>query len=384
MTTSAAAGGAERVDFTFARRVTEAFGPFTLVLFVWAVTWLPLVVLSAAVGQARGDGVTIPFLSDVAANGRVLVAIPLLLVGIGWAGARLREAQESFVDTGLIEERSRDRFREVLRSSASVVRSPWTDAALLVLAFVTVLLFPLPVLAAANSWQAWGLGADAPLTPAGRWLVVIVLPLYRFLLLRWLVRFIAWAVALARISRFELRLLPTHADRAGGLAFVGRGQKAFAPLVLALSVMLAGDLGNDVLHLGDGVHLMRRPIALFGVIVLAVWVAPLLLFLPVLVPLKRRALLEHDALAARCSRAFESDWLRAQGRDVHTLLAADDVQSLAAIQGVCDIVRRLKLVPIDGLDLLLLALITLAPMLPLVLSTIPPEELGRLLRTIVV
>lgn len=390
MTRSAAAGeDSDRVDFAFAQRVTSwmarfhADRPLVLVALVWAVTWVPLVALSAAEGRALGDLVEVPFLRDVAANVRVLVALPLLLLGASFADARLSEGQAAFEQSGLVDDACRSRFRHVLRSSAALVHSPRAEVAAVVLAAVSGVLLPSPVLGRADSWQAIGAGAHAPLTLAGFWLVTIVLPLYRYLLLRWALRFFVWSAALVRIARLDLPLLPTHADRSAGLGFLGRAQKAFAPLFLALSVVFAAALGNDVLHLGLGVEGLKRPIALFTVVALALWIAPLLVFLPRLVRLKRRSLLEHDAFAARCSRAFDAEWLRTEGRDVRTMLAGDEVQSLASLKDVCDTVRRLKPVPLDGADLAAYVLVVLLPVLPLVLTTVPPADLGRLLRTIV-
>lgn len=390
MTTHAAGHGQpEEVDFAFAGRITRwvawvhADRPLILVAFVWAVAWLPLVALSAAEGRALDGALPVPFLRDVSANARVLVALPLLLLGSRFAEARLREAQRAFEETGLVDERCREPFRQVLRSSAAVVHSPWSEAALLAIALSSVAWLPLPVLASTNSWQATGPGEHAPLTLAGWWLATIVLPLYRYLLLRWALRFVVWAVALARFTRLELHLLPSHADRSAGLGFLGRSQSAFGPVVLALSIVYASGLGNGVLHLGAGASDLRRPVVLFCVVALAVWIAPLFVFFPTLARLKRRALLEHDALAARCSRAFETVWLPSGERDARALLQGDEVQSLSSLRDVVETVRCIKPVPLGAVDVVSCLAVAAAPMLPLVLSTVSPAELEQLLRLIV-
>src|ERR1044071_4393119 len=45
-----------------------------------AVAWIPLLVLSALEGKAWGDAVAVPFLRDVDAHARFLVALPLLIL----------------------------------------------------------------------------------------------------------------------------------------------------------------------------------------------------------------------------------------------------------------------------------------------------------------
>ena len=59
------------------------------------------------------------------------------------------------------------------------------------------------------------------------------LPLFQFLLLRWYFRLFVWARFLWQVSRIELRLVPTHPDRCGGLGFLGAVAYAFAPVLLA-------------------------------------------------------------------------------------------------------------------------------------------------------
>ena len=44
------------------------------------LAWLPLLVLSVVEGQALGGNVAVPFLLDVEAHVRFLVALPLLIV----------------------------------------------------------------------------------------------------------------------------------------------------------------------------------------------------------------------------------------------------------------------------------------------------------------
>ena len=60
------------------------------------------------------------------------------------------------------------------------------------------------------------------LTPPGYWIAFVSIPLFQFLLLRWYLRLFIWSRFLWQASRLNLDLIPTHPDRAGGIAFLGR------------------------------------------------------------------------------------------------------------------------------------------------------------------
>src|SRR5206468_369942 len=65
-------------------------------------------------------------------------------------------------------------------------------------------------------------------------------------LLRWLWRLALWCYFLWRVSRLELRLVPTHPDRAGGLGYLEFVHTGFAPLILALSAVQSASLAQDI------------------------------------------------------------------------------------------------------------------------------------------
>src|SRR5262249_23521063 len=72
-----------------------------------------------------------------------------------------------------------------------------------------------------STWYAMP-GGRGQLTPAGYWYVFISIPILQFILLRWYVRFFIWFRFLWQVSKIDLNLIPTHPDRAAGLAFLGK------------------------------------------------------------------------------------------------------------------------------------------------------------------
>ena len=134
---------------------------------------------------------------------------------------------------------------------------------------------------------------------AGWWLGCVSLPLFQFLLLRWYFRLFIWARFLWQVSRIELKLMPTHPDRCGGLGFLALVSHAFAPLLLAQGALLAGMMANRIFYAGAKLPEFKvEIIGLVAVMVFAV-LGPLLVFAPKLAAAKRAGLREYGTLAQR-------------------------------------------------------------------------------------
>jgi hypothetical protein len=71
---------------------------------VAVITWLALLVLSFIEGLAL-EGARIPFLYDLAAHVRFLIAVPILVLAEIPIGRRLREIAKHFLDAGLVREK---------------------------------------------------------------------------------------------------------------------------------------------------------------------------------------------------------------------------------------------------------------------------------------
>ena len=87
----------------------------------------------------------------------------------------------------------------------------------------------------ASTWAAGpaagsGSGFAICRSPAGgrRWSAC---PIFQFLLLRWYFRVFIWTRFLWQVSRIDLKLVPTHPDRVGGLGFLGNVVHAFTPVL---------------------------------------------------------------------------------------------------------------------------------------------------------
>jgi len=88
-----------------------------------------------------------------------------------------------------------------------------------------------------------------------------------------------------------------------------------------------------------------------------------------------QGLAEYGGLAQRYVREFDQKWLRGRAPTDEPLVGSGDIQSLADLGNSFEIGNGMKPVPFGKDTLLQLALISLAPVAPLVLTMIPLGEL---------
>jgi hypothetical protein len=233
------------------------------------------------------------------------------------------------------------------------------------------------------SW--YGVSADGKWRPslAGWWLGSVSLPLFQFLLLRWCFRLFIWARFLWQVSTIDLRLVPTHPDRAGGLGFLGAVAYAFWPLLLAQGAMLGGMVASKIFHAGATLPEFKvELIGLVAVLGFAI-LGPMLVFGPKLAAAKRAGLREYGTLAQRYVREFDAKWLRGGAPTDEPLVGTADIQSLADLGNSFEVVNGMRWVPFTGRTVLQLAVATLLPIVPLTLTMFSLQELlERLLKTV--
>jgi hypothetical protein len=102
---------------------------------------------------------------------------------------------------------------------------------------------------------------------------------------------------------------------------------------------------------------------------------PLLVFSPQLAAAKRTGLREYGALAERYVRLFDGKWLRGGADTNEPLMGSADIQSLADMGNSFAVVRTMRLAPIGRDAVLELAACVLVPLIPLLLTVMPVEQL---------
>ncbi len=281
------------------------------------VAWLPLLIMTVYEGVAIGHAVPVPFLYDFEAHVRFLVAIPLFLLAEVVVHQRIRPVVRSFVDAGIVTPEVLPGFQAAIARALRLRNSLGVELTLVVLVFGLGWMLGKEALSLGTpTWYAVSDGAGQHLTAAGQWYIHVSIPIFQFLLLRWYFRLFVWFLFLWRVSRLDLRLTPSHPDRAGGLGFLSAGPIAFAPVILAQSAVLSGLIGASILFQGATLASFRYEIAAFVILELAMVLGPLCVFAPRLLALKRQGRREYGALAgpvhARVPR--EMDPRRRAGR----------------------------------------------------------------------
>ena len=346
------------------------------ILAFWVITWLPLLCLSALSGYALGDAIKIPFLRDLEAQVRFLVALPVLIAAELIVHLRIRPVVQQFVERRIVIPEDLPKFHAAIHSAMRVRNSVPVEVALLIFVWtVGYWIWRSQIALGTASWYAILEGTHLRLTAAGYWYAFVSIPIFQFILLRWYLRLLIWFRFLWQVSRLNLRLISTHPDRAGGIAFLGKSAYVFAPILFAQGALLAGLIANRILYEGEKLLSFKMEAAsLVGFFVLFI-LGPLVMFTPQLSRAKRRGLGEYGLLASRYVEGFEEKWVHGEAAEGDEFLGSGDIQSLADLGNSYSAVREMRIVPFGLEDITRLAAATAAPLLPLGLTIFSLEEL---------
>jgi hypothetical protein len=353
--------------------VRDGTNTVALGLVLGAFPWIVLVALALV----EGLGPALFSIEAIGRHVRLLVTIPLLFVCEAFIDPRFTAFVHGIVRSQVVPAPA----RPALASEIALIarwKEAWLPEALFLLA---ALLLGLTM--RNQNFFAYLSGLTGGSNPSAvgettwssQWYWMVCIPLFRFLFMRWLWRLALWCFFLWRVSRLELRLVPTHPDRAGGLGFLELVHIEFAPLVLAISAAQSASLAQDI-ALGRMVFDAIYPGVAFVLLADAVlFVGPLYIFSLKLWRCKVKGMNDYSAFAERYVNEFDRKWLGADHAPGEPLLGTADIQSLADLSNSVSIVRNMRLVPVSPSILLYLAVAALVPQLPLMLFKYPIGDL---------
>lgn len=336
------------------------------------ISWVPLLVLSLVEGVAL-NGPKIPFFHDIAAQVRSLIAIPLLIIAEIPVGSSTRTAAGRFLTTHLVREKDLDRFDEIFADTLRRRDSKIAEIVILLIVYLGsfLVVFKAPF----QAGSTWFRPESAGLSLAGYWYVLIVIPVFQFLVYRWLYRLLLWFRCLRALAKLDLALVPTHPDRAGGLGFLSQSLPAFGVLLFAVSSVASATLANRILFDGEKLADYQYGFAVLIVVLMLFFASPLLVFTPKLLALKENGLHQYGELASSYNQAFQSKWLESAASRDERLLGTGDLQSQAALESSFQVVREIRPVPIELGDLMSMIVPGILPGLPLILTIMPASLL---------
>jgi len=311
------------------------------------VAWVPLVVLGAIERLAIGQWD--PLLSQLEVHVRWLVAVPLLFAAERLVDERIAVLRRYLCDSGIVPADRVPDMHRIERGIASLSDSVVFELALLAIALAT------------------SVGRlDAVETPAGWWDCLVSVPLTRFLLFRWLQRWLLWSALLLAVSRLELDLFGLHPDRAGGLGMLVYPARAFSVVILSTGTVVAANLAMRMragVEIGDLVPVVGVYVGLAVLLELL----PFLPFAPMLIRCKHEAMHRYGVFGQLHVRAFADRWLQ---RPSGQSLGSADIQSLNDLGGSYSVIREMRIVPFPNKFVGETVVIALAPILPLYLQTV--------------
>ena len=338
--------------------------------------------LCVAAGTALPGEVERPFLLDPTTWARFVVAIAIFVLMERTIEARLRDLLHRLAVTALVPASAAPAVAAIVLKAIGR-RDLW---------LAELICFLLAALLSFLSWShvhgidetAWlAVPGPAGMRPssAGWWAIVVSSPIFWFLLIRWLWRYLVWALLLPEILRLDLKLVATHPDGMGGLRFVGTYPNAFTPFVLALSCVLGASIARALLHGGLAPATLSGVMTGWFAVIVILFSLPLAALAGPLHRLKDRTLLDASAQATRYQRAVEHDLFGKNhaGPPDPAQASSADIPDPGKFWATA---TKMQTFPIQKSVLLPLGIAALLPMLLAGLTQMPFKDLLKIARGI--
>jgi hypothetical protein len=320
-----------------------------------------------------------PFLKDVAMQSRLLIALPMLILIKPFIDNRVMIVSQYLASALMPAEQRQEILSNTYARAEKLTSSALTEIILLLLIIGTTASMVssgvYSALTTGTSWMASTSGGVQTLSHAGYWAVFFSLPLFQFFLLRWLWRYIVWVSMLFRLSKAEMYLPPTHADRACGLGVIALAQNSFNMIFVTGSVILSGQLIALLLQNPDSFNIIRGEAIGYIVVSLILIILPLLFFTGKILKIKNKGLVNLSDLGVNLSRKFENEWVN--NLPVEKKPTADPVNPsmIYDYAGMYEYLQQLRPVPITIRDAVSMVIMLFLPFIPILFVHFSVAEL---------
>jgi len=343
------------------------------VVIVLAITWLPLVIITGLSNREQ----LISLLTDYEVYSRVVIAIPVLLIGQLVMEDRFGIVARHVRQAGLLEGDALQKMKDVLATIRRLRDSPFSELVIVTLIFVELTLVWNTRVATGPVWAVSRSGGVAHLTPAGWYYGLVCAPIYQLFLGLCFWKWLLWSYFLFRLSRMDLNLVATHPDSHGGLGFLGLSPVAFTPLAFALSVVIGASWSREIANNAARLRSFQLPAIILVVLMFIMALSPLVLFVRKLDALRRTAMLQYGVLAQRYAKYLQGKWFSPAGSPEEAQFSATEVTVLADFALSYRNIKRMRPFPADKGTLIGLALAVTVPLLPAVLAEFPFSVIVR-------
>jgi hypothetical protein len=332
------------------------------------IAWLPLAVMTIVDGTFY-KGVSIPFMYDYSRQGRLLLGLPLLILIHDLVYKRMPLVLEYLANV-LMTPEDRERFIQgPLRKAKLRNNSMWMQVMLLLI-IAGVAISPmggarfLDVNAAAESWIVSTPKDPGVLSMAGKWMQYVSIPVFQFLIFRWLWRYATWVVLVYRISRFQLKLRPTHPDGAGGLGILILAQRGFSFVFFVCGIVISSNMVALFAAQQISFDTVKIEVLAFVLLSLITIFSPLVFFTRKLIWAKYLGHLYLGKAGVYASERFEDDWVSRLSEGKAKPEGVMDASDQGDFTAVYRYLQDLSAVPFRLGDLVQISLTLFVPFIP--------------------
>ncbi|WP_439185040.1 hypothetical protein [Carboxylicivirga taeanensis] len=339
-----------------------------------SLTWLPLAVLSVVYlfTEERPEGIS--FFEDITMHTRFLVVVPLLILlekPIDNVFAQYLKTTEQLIAPNLWSD-----FKMAMIRVDKFTSCWLSEVIILIIIYCMIILGWEELNIFQSGRECFVDWENGDLTIAGWYLIIFSLPVYQFLIFRWLWRFIIWTFCMWKFSGYKFKLEAMHTDQMAGLGYFNLFPLYFSMLVMVASTVYASIILMHILY--DGSTLVDH---LYGIVFYILFIdiiiyAPLLIYFPLLMETKTRAIHSFGSLITEHNVSYMERWVYKRLKK-ETILGSIDNSSLNDINGSYMAVMDMKIVPIDVRMFLTSLVFISIPFFPLVFTLYSPTELFR-------
>jgi hypothetical protein len=330
------------------------------------ISWVPLLLITAFLNP---DGLR-SFLTDSRVYARLFIAIPALLIGEMVMDRRLREAFRYIRQADLLDPPDMEYMDCVVARLVRIRDSFLPELLILILIFVRIVL-RYRDLVDTTPWLGHEAGAAYIFTAAGWYGLLVSAPLFSFLLALSLWRWLLWTFFTFQLSRRNLKLVATHPDKRGGLGFLGLTSSAFVPIAFATASVIASTWHREIVHHGAHVMNFKLPAIVLAVIIVLIALGPLIFFVPRLVVLRRRGILDYGILGQVHSADYHEKWISHRAGHEAEFLQAQETVTVTGFGITFEKIEGLEPFPANLASLYPLVAAVAIPALFVILTEIP-------------
>jgi hypothetical protein len=345
-----------------------------MALVVAAALWLTFTICAFVDHVLTGK---IPLLyEDLSAHVRIVVSVPALLLAETMHKERSSYVMDRLTDGVIADASQQGTVTRIVSTAERLRHSRTLEYACWALGFSFGFAMLRREFGVSDALR--GLSEAAATGVAYVWYVLLVVPVYGFLFSRAVLRWAVWSWLLFRVSRIDLRLCPTHPDRAGGLGFLSEPVSAAAIVGFALSAGMVTRWRAAAQMASVSIRAFAPNFAVLLVAALVLSLGPLLSFSIPAFRARLQAEREHSRLVLRYVQQVHAAWFERQPQP-ESAIGVFDSSSMADIDSTYQNLLRMRVLPIDPK---MLIAVTFGVGLPFAVAMAAEIPLSELLRAV--